>query len=536
MKSNKMLLLPGILGPFCIAIGGITLAITCETGSFALAMIWIGLLSLLLFFYVNFSGIKTFIAKRSTQYGANTLVMIIVFITIVGLIGGMSVKYKWRVDLTVQQRYSLSKQTIKILKSLKHDVEVIAFYRTDGRTRQAMYDLLKEYSYHSPKFTFWFIDPDKKPIEAAEYGVTAYRTTLIKSNNKEEMVGFESEDKLTNALMKVIRDEVKTVHFVKGHGENNLEDETEYGYKMAKQAIEKESYPVKELLLAGVERISDKVSVLVISGPQKDFSRDELAKITDYIARGGSALFMLDPALLPELSNHLSGYGFELHNDIIVDKLIRVVGTNYLTPVVTEYKKEHPITADLSNIYTFFPIARSVGIAENPGTGSYNLAKTSSSSWARSTGTLDKDNLEFNPSTDTQGPLNIMAVSVVRVANPDKAENKKPAATPLEKITVSDAANGQVQKFGKIIVIGDSNFAGNTHIRLAGNKDLFLNTINWLAEEHSLISIRQKERGTSPLTLTDAEGRMVFWFSVIIMPSFIMMIGIAVVTRRRRQV
>jgi len=496
MKSNKMLLLPGILGPFCIAIGGITLAITGETGSFALAMIWIGLLSLLLFFYVNFSGIKTFIAKRSTQYGANTLVMIIVFITIVGLIGGMSVKYKWRVDLTVQQRYSLSKQTIKILKSLKHDVEVIAFYRTDGRTRQAMYDLLKEYSYHSPKFTFWFIDPDKKPIEAAEYGVTAYRTTLIKSNNKEEMVGFESEDKLTNALMKVIRDEVKTIHFVKGHGENNLEDETEYGYKMAKQAIEKESYPVKELL----------------------------------------PLFMLDPALLPELSNHLSGYGFELHNDIIVDKLIRVVGTNYLTPVVTEYKKEHPITADLSNIYTFFPIARSVGIAENPGTGSYNLAKTSSSSWARSTGTLDKDNLEFNPSTDTQGPLNIMAVSVVRVANPDKAENKKPAATPLEKITVSDAANGQVQKFGKIIVIGDSNFAGNTHIRLAGNKDLFLNTINWLAEEHSLISIRQKERGTSPLTLTDAEGRMVFWFSVIIMPSFIMMIGIAVVTRRRRQV
>lgn len=169
------------------------------------------------------------------------------------------------------------------------------------------------------------------------------------------MVGFESEDKLTNALMKVIRDEIKTIHFVKGHGENNLEDETEYGYKMAKQAIEKESYPVKELLLAGVKRISDKVSVLVISGPQKDFSRDELAKITDYIARGGSTLFMLDPALLPELSNHLSGYGFALHNDIIVDKLIRVVGTNYLTPVVTEYKKEHPITADLSNIYTFSP-------------------------------------------------------------------------------------------------------------------------------------------------------------------------------------
>ena len=527
MKSNKILLLPGLLGPLCIAVGGITLAITGETGSFALAMIWIGLLALLLFFYINFSTIKTFIGKRSTQYGANMAVMIIVFITIIGLIGVMSVKYKWRVDLTTQQRYSLSKQTVKILKSLERDVEAVAFYRSDERTRQAMYDLLQEYSYHTPKFTFWFIDPDKKPIEAAKYGVTAYRTTLIKSNNNEEIVGFESEDKLTNALMKVIRDEVKTIYFVKGHGENNIEDESEYGYQMAKQAIEKENYQVRELLLAGVEHIPDEVSVLVVSGPQKDFISSELEKITDYIARGGSVLFMLDPALLPELSDYMKGYGFDLRNDIIVDKLIRIAGTNYLTPVVTEYKKEHPITSDLTNIYTFFPIARSVDIKEDAATGSYNLAKTSSSSWARSTGTLDDDNIEYDPARDTQGPLTIMAVNVLKVKDADKTENKQQQ---------QQTTDGHIQKYGKIIVVGDSNFAGNTHIRLAGNKDLFLNTVNWLAEEHSLISIRQKEVGISPMTLTDAQERMVFWFSVVIMPSLIMMIGIAVVARRRLQV
>ena len=172
------------------------------------------------------------------------VMMIIVFITIIGLTSLMSVKYKLRVDLTKQQRYSLSKQTVKILKSLQHEVEAIAFYRSDSRTRQAMYDLLKEYSYYSPKFSFWFIDPDKKPIEASRYGVTAYRTTLIRSNNSEEIVGFESEDKLTNALMKVIRDEVKTIYFVQGHGENNIEDESEHGYKMAIQAIEDENYEV----------------------------------------------------------------------------------------------------------------------------------------------------------------------------------------------------------------------------------------------------------------------------------------------------
>jgi ABC-type uncharacterized transport system involved in gliding motility auxiliary subunit len=327
--------------------------------------------------------------------------------------------------------------------------------------------------------------------------------------------------------MKVIRDEVKTIYFVKGHGENNIEDESEYGYQMARQAIEKESYQVRELLLAGVEHIPDEVSVLVISGPQKDFISSELEKITDYIARGGSVLFMLDPALLPELSDYMKGYGFDLRNDIIVDKLIRIAGTNYLTPVVTEYKKEHPITSDLTNIYTFFPIARSVDIKEDAATGSYNLARTSSSSWARSTGTLDDDNIEYDPATDIRGPLSIMAVNVIKVKGADKKQDKQPAQQTTE---------GHIQKYGKIIVIGDSNFAGNTHFRLAGNKDLFLNTINWLAEDHSLISVRKKEAGISPMTLTDAQERLVFWFSVVIMPSLIMMIGIAVIARRRLQV
>ena len=165
--------------------------------------------------------------------------------------------------------------------------------------------------------------------------------------------------------------------------------------------------------------------------------------------------------------------------------------------MVTEYKEDHPITADLINIYTFFPVARSVDIKEDAATGSYNLAKTSSSSWARHTGTLDQDNVEFDPATDTQGPLNIMAVNVLETEDADKAQNKQ--QTPED-------TNGQIQKYGKIIVIGDSNFASNTYFSLAGNKDLFLNALNWLAEEHSLISVRKKEAGINPMTLTNVTG------------------------------
>src|SRR3989338_4701703 len=115
--------------------------------------------------------------------------------------------------MTSTKRYTLSDQTLKLLGSLKKYIEVIAFYRSDERTRQAMHDLLSEYKHNSSRFKYSFVDPDKDPLIAAKYNVTSYRTTLIKSGNKEEVVGFESEEKLTNAILKVSRDEVKTVYF-----------------------------------------------------------------------------------------------------------------------------------------------------------------------------------------------------------------------------------------------------------------------------------------------------------------------------------
>ncbi len=67
-----------------------------------------------------------------------------------------------------------------------------------------------------------------------------------------------------------------------------------------------------------------------------------------------------------------------------------------------------------------------------------------------------------------------------------------------------------------------------------GNKDFFLNTLNWLAEETALISVRSKRPGLTPLTLTEVQGRIAFWLSVIVVPSFAFALGAGVIVRRRR--
>ncbi len=511
-----------LLGLLLCASGGIVYAISGEMGNLSLALLWAGVLLLVFFVYTQLALIQNFVGKRSTIYGANTLVMTVVFLIILVMTAYMSVRYKVRMDLTDTGRYTLAPQTVKALRSLPDDVEAIAFYRSDERTRQAMADLLKEYAYYSPNFKFWFVDPDQNPLEAAKYGVTSYRTTLIRYEGKEEIVSFESENKLTNALLKVLRKDIKRIYFVTGHGENSLSSSENVGYMEVRQALEEQDHEVHELLLLESDGVPDNASVVIVAGAKTALLPREVELLTTYIQNGGKAMFLLDPGDAPQLGRYLKRFGFNVGEDIIIDKLSQVFGGNYLTPVVSEYFKEHPITAEF-DIATFFPMAQSVTVDEDKTRGSLDLAKTSENSWAKRSGVLDEDNLDFDEETGVAGPLNIISVTSIPVEESPSADQS----------ATDDQTNPDLRNWGKIVVVGDSNFVSNSYIQMAGNRDLFLNMVNWLAEEHLLISIRKKAPGLSPVTLTAVEGRMVFWVCVIILPSLVMILGFAVISRNR---
>lgn len=534
MKSKGLFMPLGLLSIFLMVAGGITYAITGEMDTLPLALIWIGLLLLLLFFYIYFPEIREFITKRSTKYAFNTAIMTLVFTVIIGLVAGMSVKYKVRVDLTQDNRYTLSSHTVKILKSLKEDVEAIAFYRSDERTRQAMSDLLNEYAYHSPKFSFRFVDPDRDPIETAKYDVTSYRTTVLKYGNKVEVIGTESENKLTNSLLKLISEDTKIFYFATGHGEKRIDNKEENGYSYVKEAIERENHQVRDLLLVSAEKVPDDAAVLVVSGPETDYLPAELDKITAFVKKGGRVVFMVDPGGLPKLTNYLAGFGFELTNDLIFDKTSQISGSSIAIPVVVQYDKNHPVTREFDQ-FTFFPFARSVHIKEEPAKGSWDIAKTSDKSWTVTSDLkkLTKADEEFDSDKHKRGPISVVAVTAVEVdLGGNKAKDNK-AVDNKSGEDKPDEGQDSMKTWGKILVTGDSDFASNKFMK-AGNKDFLLNMLNWLAEEHVLISVRRKEPGLTPLLLTPVEGKIVFWLSVVIVPSLLLVTGLGVTARRRR--
>ena len=165
----------------------------------------------------------------------------------------------------------------------------------------------------------------------------------------------------------------------------------------------------------------------------------------------------------------------------------QLIGADASVPVAANYP-QHPIT-DRFNFLTAYPLARSV----TPVSGGVNghspqtFIETSPRSWAETdidrfmkTGEVEMD----EKTGDKKGPVAIgAAVSAAAAGAPAPAAGD---ANPRKPET-------------RVAVIGDSDFVANYALNIQGNKDLFLNTLNWLAQQESLIAIRPQgtERSAS---------------------------------------
>ncbi|HJN03399.1 MAG: Gldg family protein [Nitrospinota bacterium] len=467
--------------------------------------------------------------KLTFKYSINTGIAIFLVIGVIVLIEAISFKHHNRLDLTASKLYTLSDQSIKVLKSLQKDVKVIAFFNETQRgEQQAFKDLLDQYLYHSSRFSYEFVDPDKSPGKAKKYQITSYGTTVLESENKEEIISDIREEKLTNAILKLTRKGKKVIYFSKGHGEKNIKDINEPGYSFAKKAIEDSNYEIKDLVLPTTETVPEDSNLLIIAGPKKPILNTELETLKKYIEKGGKIFFMIDPGTASELGSFLEKYGIDLQDNIVVDKLSRIFGVDPSMPVVTQYGR-HPIVKNFSTA-TFFPLTRSVDMTVNPvkGTRVTSLMKSSSDSWAE----INKVPFEigeavFEEGKDIKGPISIGVVASLNEKK-DTPERFRHDFDPKE-----DKPKDVKKKEGRIVVIGDSDFASNSRINILGNSDFFLNIINWLLEEEELISIRPKQSTGQLFTLSKAQQKMIFWIPLVVMPALFIISGITVYKKRK---
>ncbi len=475
------------------------------------------------------TSLRELLSRRQTRYGANTAVALFLFLGIVVVVEALAIRHNVRMDLTEGRRHTLSDQSIKLLESLGKKVHAVAFYRTDEPGKGGAKDLFDQYAHFSSQFSYEFVDPDRRPALARRYGITTYGTVVLESGGKEEKVQGAEEEKITNAIVKLLREGRRVIYFLTGHGEADLESAQRHGISQVKQALTEVDYEVKPLLLLREKEVPKDAAVLIVAGPQTDLLPTELQVLEAYVKRGGKLLVLLDPFTAPGLSDLLKGHGLVMGQDVIVDRLSRVFGGDYLLPVVTQYES-HPITKDFS-LASFFPFARTVEATAEPppGVSVQVLGRTSSGSWAETDkAALDRGEASFDEEKDRQGPVSVGAVATIDV------QDEVPSPTS-DVLGEEKSPNGEPStKKGRIVAYGTSAFITNTHLNLSGNRDLFLNSVSWLAEEEELIAIRPRQAKFTPLLLTAGQAQVAFWGTIIFPPLAIIGTGVAVALRRRR--
>jgi ABC-type uncharacterized transport system involved in gliding motility auxiliary subunit len=514
----------GFIGLLGLIAGGITAIVQMRVSNIAAGLLIVGLLAVLGYVVIHFKTLQAQFAKRSIKYGANVTVMILIVFGIVVLVEAISSQHNVQLDLTENHRFTLSDQTRKVLDALENEVRVLAFFSIDQANRQILEDLLAQYANRSSNISYEFIDPDKNPGRAQNYDIRSYGTIVLEQGDRQEKILEATEEALTNALVKVTRTGKKVVYFLTGHGEHQLDDMGEAGYTQAKSAIEATNYEVKELLLMQQAAVPEDATVLIAAGPQKDLVPAEVDALTAYLDQGGKLLLLLDPQQAPGMTAFLEDYGVIPGDNMIIDPFSRVFGAGYDMPVASEYQP-HPIT-DKFNIATFFPVARSVQLADPlpAGVSGQTLASSSPESWAEtSQAELQRGEVEFTQDEDLPGPAPLAAVLTLDADAPaTDAEQTDDAATPPQPATA------------RLVVFGDSDFASNTYLGLSGNADLFLNTVSWLAEEQDLIAIRAKDPQVVPLVLTAVQGRLAFFLAVVLLPLLVITTGVTVYINRRQ--
>lgn len=512
MMSDRMTFLLGTLGGVLAGAGAVLYLVAPERTGIIAGVEGLAAVCLTVFLVTHYELFRDISARRSTRLGLNSLLMIVLFATILGIVNFLAVRHSVRWDFSETKQFTLAPQTARLLRELPREVKATVFAGDQGPARMAYRDLFDSYKAHTAKLTVEFVDPEKKPGVARQYGITRPDTAVLESGKQETRIASATEQELTNALIRVTKDDKKILYFLTGHSEHLLEETDKGGYSFLKEALERQGYITRSLSLYESKTIPANASVLVLGGPQKAVAPEEQTLLADHVKKGGRLLVLLDPGSRAGLDGFLGNWGLQADNRTVLDTQT-ILGGDLTMPVVNTYGT-HEITQDLGQVFTMFPHARPVSFLDSKAKewAFHPLAKSSARSWSRSgeVGTGGGPARDFDPKNDQPGPLTLAGLVVARTS---PAENARQPA---------------------ILFIGDSDFASNAYLDFSGNTDFILHVVAWLAEEKDLVSIAPKDVASGTFLLTAAQSNALFAIQVLGLPFSFLAVGFAVWRRRRR--
>jgi ABC-type uncharacterized transport system involved in gliding motility auxiliary subunit len=478
-----------------------------------------------------------------------------------------------RLDLSAGRVYSISSGTKDVLKGLKDNLVIKAYFTRRlpppyGLNEQYLRDLLSEYkAAGGRRIKVEFLDPagdERVKQEARAAGIMPVKLSVTardKFELKEAYLGLallyrgkteilpllqdreQFEYEITRRVKKLSGASLKTAGFVVGHGEKSPSTP---GYDAVFDAA-RDNFELEEVLLS--KPIPAKIDALWLLGPQTRIPQNELERLKSWVAEGGALGIMLDRKTV-DFQNFasrrvetgvellLEQWGLEDKDGFVADlqseriELQNQQGpftiTNVveypLIPVATRFNEGHPATRALDAV--IFPFPHPL-VFKGPAKGGLlyqSLVDSTPHSWYETTGKLSPLELEPKSEAGERGPFSLTGV----------IQGNFGEVTPS---TVAATERGaRPAAVGTVLVIGTSRILSPQFALRGPNLGAFLNFVEWSLHDEALLSIRSKGLGFRPLKpLRDAARAVIKNVLIFLPPLALVLVGLGSFARRRRR-
>lgn len=510
--------------------------------------------------------------QNKTSKKTDFSITILLVVGIVAVVNFFAYQIFHRFDLTANKMYSISDTSKNTMRGLDDVVNIKAYFSKNLpaqwlNLQQEAIDILNEYEANSRgKVKFTIVNPeDTEEVQRELYMigipqltfdtrekdkmqiVKGYLGVAISFGGKSEAIPMLKSDisdleyQVTTAMKKVTNQSVGTIGYLTSNGTKNKEEETSVLMKELAKL-----YNVVDVDLESKESKIENVDTLLIIGPTKNFSDEQVKKISEFLDKGGAVFATVDGVKvetkgLTATKNEIAinkifeKYGIKLNNDLVADSRSGVVPFTQgfmqfqvqypLWPLVNNdgFNKDQSAVSKIEQV--LFPWVSSLD--KSSSANKFNvvdLVKSSKRSW------LVKDNFNLNPNSVDKPSGELSQRTIAMISD---------GALPQEFLNPVDGKDKKDSGFkGKLAVVGDSDFVIDQMTESGQNDSLVFaqNIIDSLSLDGDLINIRSKNITNRPIsdTLSDAQKAAMKYGNVFGVMVLVLIFGMTRYFFRRR--
>ncbi len=513
---------------------------------------------------------------KKLKYGSASVVVVVLVIAIVivvNLMSGMLTKrYPLKLDLTSDNRYELSEESIELMKNLDKDIEITVtstqdifaamssqyeqtFYQYYGAIVEMPFEMIPEildkYSVYaeagSGSITVKYVDINKNPDvvtrlnknyngEITEGSIvlscgdrvkvidsTEVASMIIPSQNSTQTnieMTFAGESTITSAIVSVADQNPVRAAVITTAGGNSIFDTTHQQIAASLESfLNKNGYECTEIDAQNDKISPEEYDLIVLACPNVDFTEDIISKFSDFLYNGGkyqkNMIYVPNyyATNLPNITAFLEDWKISIEQSEIYDENMAQVSVSALNavgyaPIIEVSDTESVGSLANDSLPLVAPAARPITI----------LSKNNDS--------IITEVLKSSPTSYLSSLENEGEVSSEKAAYNVVVKSRRETAEQL------DVYGSELLVIGSPFMLDNSLLSKSNSIN---NANVISNIINGMTGKETTAAIPEKYLSQSNLALTQASVRVTQVITIIVIPLLIAIIGAVILLWRKNK-